>query len=61
MQFMREFGLAFGAFDFGITPKGEWIMFECNPFGQYGWLEDELGFPITAALADLLTNRAVRL
>jgi ATP-grasp ribosomal peptide maturase len=61
MQFMREFGLVFGAFDFGITPTGEWIMFECNPFGQYGWLEDELGFPITAALADLLTNGAVRL
>lgn len=33
-------------------------MFECNPAGQYGWLEEALGLPITAALADLLANGA---
>lgn len=43
--FMRAFGLVFGAFDFAITSDGEWIMFECNPFGAYGWLEDELALP----------------
>lgn len=52
--FMRVFGLEFGCFDFAVTDQDEWIMFECNPFGAYGWLEDELGFPITQALADLL-------
>jgi ATP-grasp ribosomal peptide maturase len=59
LAFMREFGLVFGAFDFAVTPEGEWIMFECNPFGAYGWLEDELGFPITVALADLLADGVV--
>ncbi len=54
LAFMRAFGLVFGAFDFAVTTTGEWVMFECNPFGQYGWLEDALGLPITAALADLL-------
>lgn len=55
--FMRVFGLVFGAFDFAVTPSGQWYLFECNPFGAYGWLEDELGFGITAALADLLGHR----
>lgn len=31
-------------------------MFECNPAGQYAWLEEQLDLPITAALADLLSN-----
>lgn len=31
-------------------------MFECNPFGAYGWLEDALGFPVTSAVADLLES-----
>jgi glutathione synthase/RimK-type ligase-like ATP-grasp enzyme len=55
LAFMREFGLVFGCFDFAVA-DGAWIMFECNPFGAYGWLEDELEFPITAALADLLAD-----
>jgi glutathione synthase/RimK-type ligase-like ATP-grasp enzyme len=58
LAFLRAFGLHFGAFDFAITPRGEWIMFECNPFGQYGWLEDALDLPITSAIADLLTDGA---
>lgn len=58
LTFLRAFGLHFGAFDFAITPGGEWIMFECNPFGQYGWLEDALNLPITSALADLLMDGA---
>lgn len=56
LAFMKVFGLSFGAFDFAVTPDEEWIMFECNPFGAYGWLEDALNLPITAALADLLAN-----
>lgn len=58
LAFMKTFGLSFGAFDFAVTPDQEWIMFECNPFGAYGWLEDALGLPITSALADLLAKGA---
>jgi hypothetical protein len=53
-RFLRAFGLSFGAFDFVVRPDGVWVMLECNPFGQYGWLEDALDLPITRALADLL-------
>ncbi|HWR48550.1 MAG TPA: hypothetical protein VN327_13205 [Pseudonocardiaceae bacterium] len=58
LSLMKTFGLSFGAFDFAVTPTREWIMFECNPFGAFGWLEDALDLPITAALADLLANGA---
>lgn len=57
-EFLHRFDLAFGAFDFAVTGDGEWIMFECNPFGQYGWLEDALDLPITSAIADLLAAGA---
>ncbi|MFN2494444.1 MAG: ATP-grasp ribosomal peptide maturase [Pseudonocardiaceae bacterium] len=56
LAFMRSFGISFGAFDFAVTSNQEWIMFECNPFGAYGWLEDTLDLPITSALADLLAK-----
>jgi ATP-grasp ribosomal peptide maturase len=60
LAFMRIVDLSFGAFDFAVTTDGEWIMFECNPFGQYGWLEDALDLPITSALADLLESGTPR-
>ncbi|HEU0087475.1 MAG TPA: ATP-grasp ribosomal peptide maturase [Pseudonocardiaceae bacterium] len=56
--FMKTLGLSFGAFDFAVTPDKEWIRFECNPCGAYGWLEENLGLPITPALADLLATGA---
>jgi ATP-grasp ribosomal peptide maturase len=54
--FLTVFGLQFGAFDFVVTPNGEWIMLECNPAGQWLWLEQETGVPIAAALAELLAS-----
>jgi hypothetical protein len=54
IAYLRHFGLAFGCFDFGLTERGEAVFFECNPNGQWGWLEDQTGAPITAAFAELL-------
>jgi hypothetical protein len=53
-EFMRYFGLAFGAFDFVVTPSGEWRFLECNPNGQWAWLERYADVPISQAIADLL-------
>lgn len=55
---MRELGLVYGAFDFVITPDVEWIFLEVNPGGQFGFLEDRTGAPLTAILADLLAQQA---
>jgi hypothetical protein len=58
-SYLDMFGLAFGAFDSVVTPDGEWIMLECNPAGQWLWLQQETGVPIAAALADLLADGPV--
>jgi glutathione synthase/RimK-type ligase-like ATP-grasp enzyme len=54
--FMKAFGLVYGAFDFIVTPEGRHVFLEVNPAGQYMWLESKLGLPITAALADALSD-----
>ncbi|CAL9469360.1 hypothetical protein SUDANB145_02794 [Streptomyces sp. enrichment culture] len=56
--FLAAFGLHFGAFDFAVTSDGAWWFLECNPNGQWAWLEDAAGLPITTAIADLLENGA---
>lgn len=56
--FLAGFGLDFGAFDFAVTADGAWWFLECNPNGQWAWLEDAAGLPITQAIADLLENGA---
>lgn len=48
--------LRFGAIDFVVTPDGEWVFLEINPNGQWGWIEDATGLPITAAIADALSR-----
>jgi ATP-grasp ribosomal peptide maturase len=55
---MHCLGLMYGALDFVVTPTGKWVFLECNPGGQYDWLEVRTGAPLTAALADLLTGAA---
>lgn len=55
---MKELSLSYGAFDFVVTPAGEWVFLEVNPSGQYGWLETETNAPMSAALARLLAKGA---
>lgn len=57
-RFLAGFGLNFGAFDFAVTADGAWWFLECNPNGQWAWLEDAAGLPITHAIADLLEKGA---
>ena len=59
-KYLAAMDLNYGAFDFAVTRSGEWIMFECNPAGQWLWLEEATGMPIAAAIADLLTAGAGR-
>ncbi|GAC1390980.1 MAG: hypothetical protein NVSMB46_01990 [Candidatus Saccharimonadales bacterium] len=57
-RYLGKMGLKFGAFDFIETYAGQTIFLECNSNGQYGWLEDELKFPISEAIADELMTIA---
>lgn len=54
---LAALGLRFGALDFVVSPDGSWWFLECNPNGQWAWIEDETGLPIAAALADALQGR----
>lgn len=64
--FMAELGLVYGAFDLVIGPhphdSGREIvsLLECNPGGQYGFLEGKAGVPITDSLVKLLAGGGCR-
>lgn len=55
---MSELGLRFGALDFAVTPEGDWVFFEINPNGQWGWIAHRTGLPICEAIVDALQNDA---
>ena len=56
-QYLREMGLNFGCFDFIVRPDGQYVFLECNPNGQWGWIEDELGISsMSEAMVDCLVN-----
>lgn len=54
VAYLEHFGPASGSFDLAVDRDGRLHWLELNPNGQWGWLEDETGLPITAAFADLL-------
>jgi glutathione synthase/RimK-type ligase-like ATP-grasp enzyme len=58
-EMMKQLGLLFGAFDFIVRPDGTWVFIEVNPNGQWAWIEQATGLPISAALADVLEKGAV--
>lgn len=58
IKYLGMFGLRFGAFDFIEDHEGEITFLECNPNGQFGWLEETLGLPITTAITDELVSIA---
>jgi len=59
-RLMASFGLNFASMDLIVTPEGEFVFLELNPNGQWLWLEHELGLPLVATMADLLTTYHTR-
>lgn len=53
LGYLSRWGLTYGAFDFAVTEEA-WFFLKCNANGQFGWIEAEVGLPMTEALADLL-------
>lgn len=56
VEFIHRMGLNFGCFDFIVTPSGEYVFLECNPNGQWLWIELAVGLKISEAIADFLQN-----
>lgn len=55
LTFMRRLGLVYGALDFRIRPDGEHVFFEINPSGQWLFIEERTGLPITNTFVDALS------
>lgn len=52
-EIVEKLQLQYGAIDLVVTPKGEYVFLEINPFGQWGWLEELTEVPLRAAHARL--------
>jgi len=55
-RLVRSFDINFASIDMIVTPEGEFVFLDLNPNGQWLWLEEELGLPLVAGMADLLTK-----
>ncbi len=53
---MKKWGLAYGAIDMILTPEGKYVFLEINPNGQWFWIEQLTGMPISKAIAETLAN-----
>lgn len=54
VRLVRRLGLCFGAIDFILTPEGRYVFLEINPNGQWLWIEQMTGLPISDAICDAL-------
>lgn len=50
------FGLQFAAIDLLVTAEGKYIFIDLNANGQWGWIENQTGLPLTETLVDLLAR-----
>jgi glutathione synthase/RimK-type ligase-like ATP-grasp enzyme len=53
-RLVAGYGLSFGAIDLARRPDGGYTFFEINPNGQWAFIEQRVGLPLRARLADLL-------
>jgi len=53
-RLMSRLGLRFGCLDFVETPAGGLVFLEVNPSGQFLWIEELTGEPISRAIAESL-------
>ncbi|MBC8048355.1 MAG: hypothetical protein H7Y00_16260 [Fimbriimonadaceae bacterium] len=56
LSFMREMGIIYGAVDLRLKQNGEYIFLEVNTAGQWLFMEEPTGMPITNTLAQTLAE-----
>ncbi|MEX0681985.1 MAG: hypothetical protein WD904_06945 [Dehalococcoidia bacterium] len=53
-----KLGLHFAAIDLAVIQNGDYVFFELNPNGEWVWIEDQLGYPISRTIAEWLSGQA---
>lgn len=56
LKMVKKLGLQFGAIDLVLTNKGDYVFLEINPNGQWLWIEEMTGLPLTKAMCKLLCH-----
>lgn len=57
---LRSLGLAFGAVDLILQPDGEYVFLECNPNGQWLFVEQQTGQRLSAAMVRWFARKLAR-
>lgn len=57
-HYLSSINSSFGCFDFIYDRSGAYNFLECNPNGQWMWIEEDIGLPISKAIANYLALRA---
>jgi glutathione synthase/RimK-type ligase-like ATP-grasp enzyme len=57
-QLMKRLGLVYGAIDLRRTPEGAYVFLEVNPAGEWRFVEERTGQPMTDAFAEMLVEFA---
>lgn len=52
VEVVQSLNLRFGAIDLILDREGRFWFLECNPNGQWAWIENRTGLPICAAIVD---------
>jgi len=55
-SYLKNINSNFGCFDFIIDTNDDYYFLECNPNGQWMWIEEDTGMPISKAIADFLSS-----
>ena len=57
-HYLDSINSSFGCFDFINDTHGVYYFLECNPNGQWMWMEEDIGIPISEEIANYLAFRA---
>jgi glutathione synthase/RimK-type ligase-like ATP-grasp enzyme len=56
IKIVQRLGLRFGAIDLVLDEAGQFWFLECNPNGQWAWIENRTGLPIAASIVSAMES-----
>ena len=59
VEITRRLGLSYAAIDLVENTNCDYIFLECNPNGQWAWIENRVGYKISKSLVDLLQREII--